>query len=190
MDFSYTYLAPSPVNLTIILLDYFLFLLIYILYIFNINLLSATHVRNIFPQSHICPFIFAYGVFFPGPEKFFFNYITKSNHIMTVPAEYLERVSRHGAEKGNPGRSWQCFWVEVTELGVQGGQRIREGRAAQRETSRDLQPVPCENSVEYWSIHVCEETTWGQGKNQPKGLEWAVPRAHTGLRVVCLQQLD
>lgn len=28
-----------------------------------------------------------------------FNYVTKSEHIMNVPAEYLERVSRHGAEK-------------------------------------------------------------------------------------------
>ena len=43
------------------------------------------------------------------------------------------------------------------------GQSITEDRVSERDYSGDFQSVP----LDYWSAHVCEETTQSQVKNQP-----------------------
>lgn len=134
MYFSHTYLAPSPVNLTIILLDYFLFLLIYILYIFNINLLSATHVRNIFPQSHICPLYLPMVFFFLIQKKIFLIILPKVIiswlSQLSTWREFLGMVQRRGtqAEAGSASElRWQSW-------------ESREGSVSEREEQHRERP--------------------------------------------------
>lgn len=43
--------------------------------------------------------------------------------------------------------------------------------------------VPLQNSGSRWG-YACEKTTQGQGKNDPRGLEGAVPGIHTELGIV------
>lgn len=69
-------------------------------------------------------------------------------------------------------------WLEFTR------QSIGKKRAAQRHKCRELKSIPLEYSVEYQTVHGCEETTQGLGKNHQKGLEGIVLRLHTGLRKV------
>lgn len=54
---------------------------------------------------------------------------------------------------------------------------------AQKENSEDLQNVALEDSVQYWSVHVCKESTWVQQKNYFKKLEVTLPCTHTGTEI-------
>ena len=90
----------------------------------------------------------------------------------------------------NPGRaprdalSWEPF-AEGPEGPRQPeftGQKIREEKTAQRENARDLQRDPLQNSGSQLG-YACEKTIQGQGKNDLRGLEGAMPGTHTELGI-------
>lgn len=93
----------------------------------------------------------------------------------------------------NPGRaprdalSWEPF-AEGPEGPRQPeftGQKIREEKTAQRENARDLQRDPLQNSGSQLG-YACEKTIQGQGKNDLRGLEGAMPGTHTELGIVSI----
>lgn len=62
--------------------------------------------------------------------------------------------------------------------------RLLERKELQLHTESEIYKwVPLETSVEYWSVHTCEEATGSQGKNQLKEKPNS-SEAHTGLRRV------
>lgn len=87
----------------------------------------------------------------------------------------------YSTRKGDSGRVWQPPRIKEMELGVQWigltGQCLREEIASQRQHSRDLQRVPR-------SLQLRIQARLRLRKNHQKGLEEAIPGAHTGPRVV------
>lgn len=111
------------------------------------------------------------------------------NQVIAL-AYCFERISRLLHRERIINRTQSSSWVEETVLRGSGDEgswslldRVPEGRTDQQ----DILEICRGFSLCVFSgvmISAREETTWGQGKNQPKWLEGTLACIHTGPRIV------
>lgn len=101
---------------------------------------------------------------------------------MIVPAYCLKRFPGQDTGRENPGRVQKTPELRIQSCESAETKIARVWRTEERAAERELQNLQScpECSAEYRSVRVCEQTTYGQGKNYEKGLEVALPGAHTG----------
>lgn len=124
-------------------------------------------------------------------RQWFLKYGKQMRYTQWFPPAYcIEKISRLQCKEGDFRQSLEdtLSWGHraespgrLTHLEFT-RQSTKKEKMVQRKNSRDLQRLPLEYSVEYWSANSFEETTWGQGRNQPTWFEGTVPKFHTGLR--------
>ena len=106
------------------------------------------------------------------------------------PVYCLENTSRYDTGQESPGRGQQTSRVEEKELIVQRDQgsyihraEAKEEKAAQKESSRNLQRFHFKYLREYWSVHICKENQ-SLGKETPERKGETVTGAHKKPRLI------